>query len=92
MGLVRANWHLDMGTPVNTSDPFELAQQQPDPSVRLRELILLEADLDHVGITCPLKDRDWTHPSCSTCPERGDKNRAQLCRVGMEQEKVLASV
>lgn len=79
---------------MDTSDPFAEQQldqlQHPDPQARLRELILLEADLDHIGVTCPLKDRDWSHPSCSTCAERGDAARARLCRVGMEQEKTLA--
>lgn len=96
MGLVRANWHLTVtGTQVEHGDLFgeelDRLQGPPDPHVRLRDLILQEADLDRAGITCHLKDEDWSHPSCSTCPERGDAERAPLCRVGLAQEKVLAS-
>lgn len=96
MGLVRADWHLPMaGAQVERGDPFgaELTRlQQADPFARLCELVHEEGALDAAGVTCPLKDRDWSHPSCSTCPERGDPDRAPLCRVGLAQEQVLATL
>lgn len=55
----------------------------------LSDLVLEEAVLDSRGVTCHLKDRDWAHPSCSSCPERGDVARADLCRLGLAQEKAL---
>lgn len=52
---------------------------------RLVELVHAEA---HSGKTCELKDRDWTHPSCVSCTERG--SRGVLCGIGVAQERELA--
>lgn len=104
MGSVRADWHLP-AIEMDTSDPFGESPRIPVPEASpradrpggdrptpLAELVLEEAVLDARGITCSLKDRDWAHPSCSICPERGDVERHELCRVGLAQEAAVAEI
>lgn len=86
---------MDVGT-IDHSDPFERVEavesEIQDPFERLRSLIGQEATLCARGVTCPLKDRDWSHPRCSQCPERGLVERAELCRVGLAQEETLLAL
>lgn len=94
MGFIRAEWHIAVATPSDTgSDPFDTFERAErldlDPFEQLQELISKEAALCERGVTCPLKDADWDHPQCSVCPERGLAERAELCRVGMAQEKAI---
>lgn len=91
------NWHVPT-VEVDRSDPFESVESEGGSLVtyegapngdkafeELRSLIRAEGLSTKV---CELKDRDWSHPTCSTCPERG--TRGVLCGIGVAQERALA--
>lgn len=72
---------------VDVGDPF--ARTAPAPKVRLpfemlASLVLEESKLEP---DCALKARDWEHPTCSSCPERGSHGR--LCELGVSQEALV---
>lgn len=77
---------------VAAADPFA-AVAPPVPAgperafAGLVRLVNREAAL---GIECALKDRDWSHPTCSSCPERATDERRPLCEIGVTQEALVA--
>lgn len=103
----RANWHTaELAELADwAEDPFEapieevgapidLGGPEARLHIELAELVRREANLDRVGITCPIKDRPDT--TCHACPvseaARREKPIGSLCRLGREQERVLTAL
>lgn len=93
MPAVRADWHLHIDLP--EGDPFASAPQTPsfDPHERLAYLVLAESRLCTQGIHCPIKDAPGT--VCHACPvnhSHEDHPLAVLCRISIEQEKIVTTL
>lgn len=76
-----------------TASEYTLETPLEELEARLRELLQREANLDASGITCALKER--AEVACSACPisEFGKETKlAALCRLGREQERILALI
>lgn len=98
----KANWHLDVE--IDQSDPFaapppgparseRVKLDDPDLTGRIVELLYLEGELEHRGLTCVLKDRPES--CCSACPLRGSSRAypiRELCKLGIAQERAFMSV
>jgi hypothetical protein len=101
----RANWFMEALDGLDDQpDPFsqpieevgqriDLRDPQAALEIRLTELLRREGNLEHAGITCPVKARSDT--TCHACPisQAGtDTALSVLCRIGREQESVLTEL
>jgi hypothetical protein len=85
-----------MTATIPTGDPFAgVESNEPLPRGDLEALIGQEAELDAGGVSCEMKDEDWSHPSCATCPVRPSVRQgsglSKLCSVGVAQQAALAA-
>lgn len=104
---VKANWHVELSGLGDDDDPFGPAevvpierrgkpidlQERPALNQRLVELINAEAELFNAGITCAIRDAQDT--CCSACPIRHTDeldDLTPLCRLGVEQERLLTTL
>lgn len=94
---VKANWFAqaaadDMDDPFAAQASLPICSESSSDELfsRLQKLGKREAQLDRMGITCPLKD--LPNGSCSACPickaDDPDQTISSLCRVGQEQERI----
>lgn len=99
---VKARWHAPI-VEVDESDPFADGEEAPVPidldgaqaslNRRLIELLEQESRLFDQGVTCDV--RGMPGVSCAVCPlseADGLSPLSSLCRVGVEQERVLTAI
>lgn len=102
----KANWFVEQHVPLDDEpDPFAMPVEEVgeridlrDPAsvleLRVSELLRREGNLHEREITCALKDR--RDMSCHACPISKAHDReapmGMLCRLGREQENVLAEL
>lgn len=75
---------MDVGIPV------DIDSNRATLDAQLAGLIEQESTLFNAGVTCAVKDN--VHTSCFACPlfaGATTADRAPLCRLGREQERVL---
>lgn len=81
----------DDATPVRVTQvgiPIDVNADRPTLEHRLADLLDAESDLFNADVTCVIKD--CVHTSCFACPlYEIAADRAPLCRLGREQERVL---
>lgn len=99
---VRANWFAGAQAPTDETDPFADSSGMTSSALstdssleeitrRLSTLLRMEGRLQERGVTCPLKESGECN--CSACPvnqlDHPEQEISRLCRVGMEQERVV---
>lgn len=70
---------------------IDLTAPQAELSVKLKELIAMEASLARRGVTCPLKDNGQDCLSCPSATLDQHESRSKLCRVGKDEATVWAA-
>ena len=72
-------------------DRYTLETPVEEIEARLRTLVEREGNAEAAGVTCPLKGKgDMTCSACPVCEIGQDTKRSALCRIGREQERLVA--